>query len=224
MKKILAFILVLVLALSLVACNKGGETPNGDNATPGTVTETPNSGDTTTPNTSGNAPAKKDFAWLDPSMYDMEKKAEVDSLIAYHGGNDIDIDKLIAEVFDEYSEFINENITLESIRTVITVSRRLTEYKDNRNLTKLPGNSLQKVNDYLTSNGAEPLDPANHKQDIAALAIAVSLNYKTNRNDYGYSLYDLARAFHFAYGETDNVEVGVIQGGFMTNYYVLLDE
>ena len=39
MKKILAFILVLVLALSLVACNKGGETPKGDNAGVGTPSE-----------------------------------------------------------------------------------------------------------------------------------------------------------------------------------------
>ena len=222
MKKILAFILVLVLALSLVACNKSGETPNGDNTTSGTVTETPNGGDTTN-STSGNAPAKKDFAWLDPSKYDTAKKAEVDDLIKYRGGDEVDIDKLIPEVFAEYSEFVNENITLESVRTAIVAVREPIEYRGNTNLSKLPESSLKKVNDYLKSNGVETLDSANHKQDIAALVIAASLAYETNWNNYDSPLYDLTNAFGCAFSGTDEA-VRKFSIGFMNRYYILLDE
>ena len=223
-KKVMAAILavVLIFCFMLTACNKGGETPNGDNSTPGTVMETPN-GEDTTPSTSGNAPAKKDFAWLDPSKYDTAKKAEVDDLIKYYGGDEVDIDKLIPEAFAEYSEFINENITFESVRTAIVASRVPMTYRSNKNLTKLPETSLKKVNDYLKSNGAEPLDSANYKQDIAALAIAASLFYETNWDNAGNALYDITMAFGRAYSGANEPDeyIGV---GFMNRYYILLDE
>jgi len=224
-KRTIALLLaaVLMLSLMLTACKKSGDNPTGDNSTPGTSSTPGASGNgDSTPTTSGtNTPAKKNFAWLEPGKYDTEKKVYVDEQIAYIGGDEVDIDKLILEAFTEYNEYINENITLESVRTAIVVSRVTTEHKGNKNLTKMPQSSLTKVNDYLKSNGAEPLDSTNYKQDIAALAIAASLSFVSNWDNAGSALYDITMAFCYAYSGTNEPDE-YIGNGFMNSYYILL--
>ena len=227
MKKILAFILVLVLALSLVACGKGGETPNGNSPTPGTVTETPNGGDVATPE------KKNPPTWADSSRYDMKMKAHIDEGIAFQFGSEIDVDKLISEVIVEYGEFIDERITPEAIRMATILGREDAVEKQNyKSVTGLPGSSLKKANDFLQSKGKEPIgsiewadlsnpDEQTAKNSIAALAIAASLFYETNRGGYGDLLWDLGKAFDDAYAYTgDSKTVGLVGGFIMNNYYV----
>ena len=217
MKKILAFILVLVLALSLVACNKGGETPNGDNAAPGTVTETPNGGDTT--NSTGKMPE-----WANPSKYDTEHKAWVDERItAKNTYYNIDIDNIIQAACDEYGQFFNEHITPEALRTaIIAVGGSGVKFEQGDNLTGISGNALQKVNEFLQIKELAPIDTKDPKQSVAAYGIAATLYYKNNVDDMNNWKWDLATAFDVAFMSSGYPNSDMFSP-FMEHYYVLPD-
>ena len=223
MKKLFAIILALSLALSLTACNKSGDTPTGDNSTPGTSdTSTPEAtsgGDTTTPgnnNGAGKAPT-----WADPSKYDKGIKADTDERISEIGKwSGIDVDNALIEAVEEYGQFFNENITPEALRAALTMNTTLLSERAG-NISGISNYSLEKVNIFLASKGKNALDVKNPKESIAALGIAATIFYQPNFADRGSTLKDLAAAFSCGFSDTG--EVNSLANSFVMSYYLPVD-
>lgn len=131
--------------------------------------------------------------------YDKEKKAELDESIAHYSNvAGIDIESTIEDVHKKYGQFINVNMTEDTIRVGIITGANSSYYgSKGANLTGISPDAVSKVNDFLSSQGEEPLDPKDPAQNIAALWLAVSLYYDPDYST-SYPCDDIARPFGLA--------------------------
>jgi hypothetical protein len=249
-KRTIAIILVaaLTLLLLLTACNNnGGDTPTGDNSTPpgasSAPTETP--GESNTPDTSSTTTEAPDSSTstITPSEsntpdtstptetprynlppYDETEKAVLDRFIADFGqAVSIDVNNTLDEIQNKYGQYLNVNISKDSVLTGIR-NRGLSSYyhgkSDLVNPTGISPDAIVKVNEFLVSKGEEPLGisapdllaahnemlngmhvesvPAilTTKENIAAFWLAASLFYDPDVPMADIALcYDIAMAF-----------------------------
>ena len=220
-KRAIALLLAAVLALSLMltACNKGGDNPTGDNATPGTSSSpegTASGGDATPGNT--NTTPK---TWLDPSKYDTEKKTRIDEISANAQTKadkiDVDINSAIEGAFAEYGEYFDGRITCEAVRTAIAL-RLEGEQLEKSNISRIKNEPFNQASDFIVGKGKQALDITDPVQNIAAFAIATTLQFVTNFENWNDPVTDLGVSF--SYGFDGKEQTTFSFSSFMEWYYV----
>jgi len=141
--------------------------------------------------------------------YDEAVKATLDESIEGFGQRaGIDVDAVIYEVYDEYSELLNVNIGDVSIRVAVSVSAS-SSFRTDDNVTGISAYAFEHVNSFLNSKGKDSLEINNPKHNIAALWLAASLFYDPNYDgEFSNEPYfDVAVAFGYARSNSNEINM-----------------
>jgi len=220
MKRVFCSVLAVLFLFGFAACGPGGNDPTGETTTPAPGTTGP-IGYTGDPNATTPAATTQPTAPTKPKpekpvSYDKETKEMIDAVINLLSENEeIDVNKTIKGVYEEYSEFLNEDINEDALKVALTL--RAGSYASIANLSGISNNALIKVNDFLESKGLNPLDIKNTAENIKAFLLAASLFYDPNGSWSPYK--NLGTAFANARsedGQLDSMYISQFIGTYMT--------
>ena len=134
----------------------------------------------------------------------------------------VDVPVAVDGAIEKYGKYFRPNIPAYVLKLAVRPAAHIIATQYEYNVCGITDEALLKANEFLETNGQEPMDIKDPEQNIAAFAIAAMLFYKEDAEGQGYPhiTYDLAYAFASALFNSENpAERGAGYIGFLVSRY-----